>query len=231
MPSMLLTLARFCCGPSWKSARPRELFESGLRKTVEWYLSNRSWWERIRAKGYACVTGASSPSARVCCQSLSATGIGSMLSLRHYAASSPERCSSRWWTLQTGTMNSSLTRRPSARGLGKRQVMRIGWHTAAHKARLPQHEFPVVLIAQANRLTQSMGHVLAGLLLGWPRSFVAGTDIRPADGHCTLLREPLPSKISRHAQVWRCRRNLLTGVTNLYCANSCACNMACYCYR
>jgi dTDP-glucose 4,6-dehydratase len=32
--------------------RPRESFESGLRKTVEWYLANRSWWERIRAKGY-----------------------------------------------------------------------------------------------------------------------------------------------------------------------------------
>jgi len=27
---------------------PRETFESGLRKTVEWYLANRSWWERIR---------------------------------------------------------------------------------------------------------------------------------------------------------------------------------------
>jgi dTDP-glucose 4,6-dehydratase len=32
--------------------RPCESFESGLRKTVEWYLANRSWWERIRAKGY-----------------------------------------------------------------------------------------------------------------------------------------------------------------------------------
>ena len=29
----------------WK---PCETFESGLRKTVEWYLANRSWWERIR---------------------------------------------------------------------------------------------------------------------------------------------------------------------------------------
>jgi dTDP-glucose 4,6-dehydratase len=32
--------------------RPRESFESGLRKTVEWYLANRFWWERTRAKGY-----------------------------------------------------------------------------------------------------------------------------------------------------------------------------------
>jgi dTDP-glucose 4,6-dehydratase len=33
----------------WK---PRESFESGLRKTVEWYLANRSWWERIRSGVY-----------------------------------------------------------------------------------------------------------------------------------------------------------------------------------
>ncbi|KAB0269094.1 dTDP-glucose 4,6-dehydratase [Microvirga brassicacearum] len=32
--------------------RPSETFESGLRKTVEWYLSNRDWWERVRSGGY-----------------------------------------------------------------------------------------------------------------------------------------------------------------------------------
>jgi len=32
-------------------------------------------------------------------------------------------------------------------GLCKREVMRIRRHAAAHKAWLPQHEFPVVLIA------------------------------------------------------------------------------------
>jgi dTDP-glucose 4,6-dehydratase len=31
---------------------PQETFESGLRKTVAWYLTNRSWWERIRANVY-----------------------------------------------------------------------------------------------------------------------------------------------------------------------------------
>jgi dTDP-glucose 4,6-dehydratase len=31
---------------------PRETFETGLRKTVEWYLANRPWWERIRAGIY-----------------------------------------------------------------------------------------------------------------------------------------------------------------------------------
>ena len=31
---------------------PHETFESGLRKTVEWYLTNRPWWERIRREVY-----------------------------------------------------------------------------------------------------------------------------------------------------------------------------------
>ena len=30
---------------------PTESFESGLRKTVHWYVDNRWWWERLRAKG------------------------------------------------------------------------------------------------------------------------------------------------------------------------------------
>lgn len=32
--------------------RPRETFETGLRKTVEWYLANRTWWQRIRSGVY-----------------------------------------------------------------------------------------------------------------------------------------------------------------------------------
>ncbi len=32
--------------------RPRETFETGLRKTVAWYLDNRDWWERIRSGVY-----------------------------------------------------------------------------------------------------------------------------------------------------------------------------------
>jgi len=31
---------------------PRETFESGLARTVRWYLDNRSWWERIRKGVY-----------------------------------------------------------------------------------------------------------------------------------------------------------------------------------
>jgi dTDP-glucose 4,6-dehydratase len=32
--------------------RPAETFETGLRKTVQWYLDNRLWWERVRSGGY-----------------------------------------------------------------------------------------------------------------------------------------------------------------------------------
>jgi dTDP-glucose 4,6-dehydratase len=31
---------------------PRETFESGLCKTVQWYLENRTWWERVRSGVY-----------------------------------------------------------------------------------------------------------------------------------------------------------------------------------
>ena len=33
--------------------RPRESFESGLRRTVEWYLANEWWWRPLRDKRYA----------------------------------------------------------------------------------------------------------------------------------------------------------------------------------
>ena len=32
--------------------RPEETFDSALRQTVQWYLENRSWWERVRAGIY-----------------------------------------------------------------------------------------------------------------------------------------------------------------------------------
>ena len=32
--------------------RPRESVESGLRKTVAWYLDNRWWWEPIWPERY-----------------------------------------------------------------------------------------------------------------------------------------------------------------------------------
>jgi len=32
--------------------RPRETFETGLEKTVRWYLENREWWQAIRSGSY-----------------------------------------------------------------------------------------------------------------------------------------------------------------------------------
>ncbi|MEQ9444623.1 MAG: GDP-mannose 4,6-dehydratase, partial [Rhodospirillaceae bacterium] len=32
---------------------PSETFESGLRKTVQWYLENQNWWQDIRSGKYA----------------------------------------------------------------------------------------------------------------------------------------------------------------------------------
>ncbi len=33
--------------------QPEETFESGIRKTVEWYLSNRQWWQRVLSGAYS----------------------------------------------------------------------------------------------------------------------------------------------------------------------------------
>ena len=33
----------------WK---PVESFETGLRQTVQWYLDNKEWWERVRSGSY-----------------------------------------------------------------------------------------------------------------------------------------------------------------------------------
>ena len=35
----------------WK---PQETFESGIRKTVEWYLNNKKWWSRVLDGSYNC---------------------------------------------------------------------------------------------------------------------------------------------------------------------------------
>ena len=32
--------------------RAEETFDTGLRKTVRWFLDNRAWWERVRSGGY-----------------------------------------------------------------------------------------------------------------------------------------------------------------------------------
>jgi dTDP-glucose 4,6-dehydratase len=41
--------SKICGQLGWQ---PRESFESGLRKTVEWYIFNREWWHAIRTGNY-----------------------------------------------------------------------------------------------------------------------------------------------------------------------------------
>jgi hypothetical protein len=74
-----------------------------------------------------------------------------MLYLSHYALSLPERCSSLWWTRQTGTRNSWLTC-VRVRELCKGEVVRVRRGAAAHETGLSQDVSPVVLIAQPNFL-------------------------------------------------------------------------------
>ena len=31
---------------------PSESFESGIKKTIQWYLENKSWWRKIKDKKY-----------------------------------------------------------------------------------------------------------------------------------------------------------------------------------
>ena len=31
---------------------PVETFETGLAKTVDWFLANESWWQRVRSGAY-----------------------------------------------------------------------------------------------------------------------------------------------------------------------------------
>jgi hypothetical protein len=57
-------------------------------------------------------------------------------------------------------------------GLGKREVMRIRGHSAAHQTRLPQYELAVLLITQANRLTQRSYHPAADYFLAALKTFL-----------------------------------------------------------
>jgi dTDP-glucose 4,6-dehydratase len=41
--------ARICSELGWQ---PQETFATGLRKTVQWYLDNRAWWQAIRDNVY-----------------------------------------------------------------------------------------------------------------------------------------------------------------------------------
>src|SRR5262245_34849774 len=80
---------------------------------------------------------------------------------------------------------------PECTRLCKREMMRIRRHSAAHEARLSQHESPVILIAQANRFSQSSDCIAARLLFGGPHWWLlTGSRVRRA-GHPGLPRDSM----------------------------------------
>ena len=52
LPSVMISRSTGTPRATKNSPWPQESFDSGLRKTVTWYLTNRAWWERIRANVY-----------------------------------------------------------------------------------------------------------------------------------------------------------------------------------
>jgi hypothetical protein len=115
---------------------------------------------------------------------MSATGRGSILSFRHHAASLPERCSSRWWTRQTGTNKLVAYTACECTRLCKGEMMRIRGH------------------AQANHFSQSTDCIAARLLLGGGhRCILAGTRVRRT-GHPGLagdgMSRLMAGQIIRH---------------------------------
>jgi hypothetical protein len=79
---------------------------------------------------------------------------------------------------------------PECTRLCKGEMMRIRRHAAAHEARLSQHESPVILIAQANRFSQSTDCTAARFFGGPDRCFLAGISVRRS-GHPGLLRHSM----------------------------------------
>ena len=73
--------------------------------------------------------------------------------------------------------------------LRKGEVMRIRRYAAAHQARLPHHELPVVFIAQANRFAQRTHCTSARALRGGRWSLLAADGIDQTGRHHTLVRD------------------------------------------
>ena len=94
-------------------------------------------------------------SDRVCCQSFRATGIGSMLSLSHHAASFPGAMELA--VMEPTDWHDELVAHSASEGtrLREGEVVWVRRHTATHEAGLPQYESAVVLVAPANRFAES----------------------------------------------------------------------------
>src|SRR5499427_7653233 len=94
------------------------------------------------------------PVSRVCCQSLSATGSGSMLSFCDHGLITRAM---KFAVMDPANRDGEIVAHSVSKctRLGKREVMGIRRYAAAHKTRLPQDELSVLLIAQADRFAQS----------------------------------------------------------------------------
>src|SRR5262245_6789761 len=86
---------------------------------------------------------------------------------------------------------------PECTRLCKGEMMRIRRYAAAHEAGLSQHESAVILIAQANRFSQSTDCIAARLLFAGPRRCIlTNTRVRRA-GHPVLVRNGMRRLICR----------------------------------
>src|SRR6266478_5502960 len=89
---------------------------------------------------------------------------------------------------------------PECARLCEGEVVRIRRYAAADEARLSQYESSVLLIAQANRFSQT-NYVAASMVLGSCSCFPARTRVRRT-GHYALVRDSM----TRLMRAWIVRR-------------------------
>ena len=81
--------------------------------------------------------------------------VGSTPALFHHAASSPQRWASRWWPRHSGTVNSSLALRPSARCCVKRKW----WASAGRRPQIKHACLATNLTCSLSRKRRGSGWV------------------------------------------------------------------------
>jgi hypothetical protein len=87
--------------------------------------------------------------------SIRAVMVGSTLVFFHHAASSPQRWASRWWPRHSGTTNSSLALRPSARCCAKRRW----WASAGRRPQIKHACLATNLMCSLSRKRRGSGCV------------------------------------------------------------------------
>ena len=92
-------------------------------------------------------------------QSTRAATLGSIPVLTHHAASSPQRWTSRWCPRQSGTVNSSLTLRPSAADCAKRRW----WASAGRRPHTKHGCLATDLTCSRSRMRRGVGRLNTAL--------------------------------------------------------------------